>query len=82
MAQPTKLDPNRFEDFVDLDTDGAVFQVGLQHAMHGGPSPAFRINTGALELKYVAHVSDIDALIRGLKEARKELRRRAKAASQ
>lgn len=82
MARTPKLDPNRFEDFVDLDTDGAVFQVGLQHAALGGPSPAFRINTGALELKYVAHMSDIDALINGLKEARKELRRRARAAVQ
>lgn len=71
----SKPDPNRFESFVDIDTDGAVFEVGLQHFAIGKPGPAIRINTGALEMKYVAHVTDVDALIDGLKQARKALRK-------
>lgn len=66
---------NRFEVLVDIDTDGAVFQVGLQHSMIGPPQPAFHIGTGALELTYCAHFSDIDAMIAGLKEARKVLKK-------
>ena len=79
MSKP-KLDPNRFESLVDLDTDSAVFEVGIQHHLCGPPSPAFRINTGALELKYLAHVSDLTNLIAGLKAGRKRLRELTKAA--
>lgn len=77
-----KTDPNRFEAFVDFDTDGAAFQVGLQHFAIGPAGPAIRINTGALELKYTAHLSDIDSLIDGLKKARKRLREIAKTKGQ
>lgn len=77
MAQ----EPNRFEPFVDFDTDGAAFQVGLQHYAVGGPGPAIRINTGALEIQFRAHSTDVDALIDGFKQARKQLRQRAKSAA-
>lgn len=73
----TKLGPNRFEEFADFDTDGAVFRVGLQHHAIGPASPAIQINTGALEIQFRAHVTDIDTLIDGLKAARKKLKKSA-----
>lgn len=69
------LDPNRFEEFVDFDVDGAAFQVGLKHCVIGPAGPAIRIMTGALEILFTAHITDIDLMISGLKDARKELRR-------
>lgn len=74
------LDPNRFDALADIDTDGAVFQVGVQHFAIGPPAPAIFISTGALELKFTAHISDIDNIIDALKEARKELKRLVKPA--
>lgn len=67
---------NWFEPFADLDTDGAVFQVGLQHYAIGTPGPAIHISTGALDLQFNAHITDLDALIEGLKAARKALLKR------
>lgn len=72
-AKPKQQEP-RFEEFVDFDTDGAVFRVGLQHYALGAPGPAIQINTGALEIQFRAHSTDIDALIDGLKQARKRIR--------
>lgn len=76
--QTVSLDNNRFEAFVDFDTDGCVVQVGLRHFAIGNPAPAVRLNTGALELIFTAHSTDMDTLIDGFKEARRELRKHAK----
>lgn len=73
----SKVDPNRFEAFADFDTDGAAFRVGLQHYAIGPAGPAIQINTGALEIQFRAHITDIDAMIDGLKQARKALRKAA-----
>jgi hypothetical protein len=68
-------DPNRFEEFVDFDTDGAAITIGLQHFALGPPAPSFLINTGALQIQFTAHSTDIDVLIEGLTKARKKLRK-------
>lgn len=65
----------RFEAFADFDADGAAVQVGLQHFVIGPPGPAIRINTGALEIQFTAHITDIDTLIDGLKQARRRMRK-------
>ena len=71
MAKPK----NRFEPFTDIDIDGAVFQVGLQHCMIGPPRTAMHIGTGAIEITICMHCTDIDSVIDALNTARKKLRK-------
>ena len=65
----------RFEALADIDVDSAVFQVGLHHHPVGPARPGFVINTGAVEVRFNAHRTDIDAMIEALKSARRKLRK-------
>lgn len=69
----TQTNTNRFEQFAETDVDGAVLRIGLEHYVAGPPSPAILINTGAVELTFRAHASDIDLIIDAFKAARRKM---------
>ena len=73
-----KKPTHRFEEIADLDVDGAVVQIGLEHFPIGPARPAIWINTGAVEVRFNVHHTDIDTLIDGLKAAKRELKKLAK----
>lgn len=66
---------NRFELFADVDLDGVAMMIGLHHAMIGPPRPGFLLNTGAIEVNFNVHHTDIDTMIDALKDVRKALRK-------
>lgn len=48
MMAKVELDPNRLEVVADIDIDGAVFEVGVQHYAIGTAGAGIRIDTGAI----------------------------------
>ena len=71
----------RFEEFADFDVDGACVHIGLEHYPIGPARPAIRINAGAVEVRCHVHHTDIDAMIDGLKAAKRELKKLAAPAA-
>lgn len=65
----------QFETLADIDVDGAAVRVGLNHYPAGPARPGFVINTGAVEVQFNVHHTDIDAMIEALKSARRKLRK-------
>lgn len=70
-----KASTYHFEPLADIDVDGAVFQVGVHHYPIGPARPGFIVNAGAIEIRFNAHHTDIDAMIEALKSARRKLRK-------
>lgn len=71
MAKPK----NRFEEIANLDVDGAVLRVGIQHYASGVPSdPSIEINAGAVAVTICLFPGDLTKIIDALKAARKQLR--------
>jgi hypothetical protein len=71
---------NRFEILADVDVDGAVFQVGVEHYVLGPPRPAFHVGGGAVNVTVNVHRGDIDVMISALKQAKKLIDKMAGAA--
>jgi hypothetical protein len=66
-------DLNRFEALADIDLDGSVMEVGIQHFAMGPAGLAIRFNTGALEVSFGVHMSDLREMIEALTAAEKQM---------